>query len=257
MRDANAEPEAIAHHFTEACLDDLAIEWWGKAGDHALRRSAFQEAIAHLGKAIEMADRAGATARRATGGPAAPNRKLTRLQVAYGNALIAARGYGAPETTAAFARARELASDDKGAAERLAADYGLWVGGYVRGELTSMRAHAAVFLSDVEAKPDFGEAGVAHRVQGSPISLRENMSKRDIIWNARSLCSNLVATTIWPFASDMTLASRPWSICRWCHGPSAKSIERFRSSTACRRGSRAQAILVRMGWERRTRPCSN
>ena len=58
---ATAEPEAIAHHFTEAGLDDLAIEWWGKAGDQALRRSAFQEAIAHLGKAIEMADKAGAS----------------------------------------------------------------------------------------------------------------------------------------------------------------------------------------------------
>ena len=31
-----AEPEAIAHHFTQAGVDDLAIEWWGKAGDQAL-----------------------------------------------------------------------------------------------------------------------------------------------------------------------------------------------------------------------------
>ena len=94
LRDSRApEPEAIAHHFTEAGLDDLAIEWWGKAGDQALRRSAFQEAIAHLGKAIAMADKAGATARRATGGSAAPNQRLTQLHVAYGNALIAARGY--------------------------------------------------------------------------------------------------------------------------------------------------------------------
>ena len=52
--------KSIAHHFTQAGLDDLAIEWWGKAGDHALRRSAFQEAIAHLGKAIAMADKAAA-----------------------------------------------------------------------------------------------------------------------------------------------------------------------------------------------------
>ena len=56
---AAAEPEAIAHHFTQAGLDDIAIEWWGRAGDQALRRSAFQEAIAHLGKAIAMADRLG------------------------------------------------------------------------------------------------------------------------------------------------------------------------------------------------------
>ena len=163
---AAAEPEAIAHHFTQAGLDDLAIEWWGKAGDQALRRSAFQEAIAHLGKAIAMADKAGATARRATGGSAAPNQRLTQLHVAYGNALFAARGYGAPETTEAFARARESASGDKDAPERLAADYGLWVGSYVRGELPSMRAHAAAFLSDVEARPDSPEAGVAHRAAG-------------------------------------------------------------------------------------------
>ena len=61
---ADAEPEAITHHFTEAGLDDAAIGWWGKAADQALRRSAFQEAIAHLGKAIAMADTAGATAFR-------------------------------------------------------------------------------------------------------------------------------------------------------------------------------------------------
>ena len=163
----DAEPEAIAHHFTQAGLDDLAIEWWGKAGDQALRRSAFQEAIAHLGKAIEMADKAGATARRVTGGPAAPSQRLTQLQVAYGNALLAARGQGAPETTEAFARARELASGDKDAPERLAADYGLWVGSYVRGELPSMRTHAAAFLNDVAARPDSSEAGVAHRAAGT------------------------------------------------------------------------------------------
>ena len=98
---------------------------------------------------------------------AAHRQRLTQLQVAYGNALIAARGTGAPETTEAFARARESASGDKDAAERLAADYGLWGSSYVRGELPSMRAHAAAFLSDVEARPDSPEAGVAHRAFGT------------------------------------------------------------------------------------------
>ena len=97
---------------------------------------------------------------------AAQRQRLTQLHVAYGNALFAARGYGAPETTEAFARARESASGDKDAPERLAADYGLWAGSYTRGELPSMRAHAAAFLSDVEARPDSPEAGVAHRAAG-------------------------------------------------------------------------------------------
>ena len=85
---ASPEPEAVAHHFTEAGLDDLAIEWWGKAGDQALRRLAFQEAIAHLGQAIAMADKG------AAGTAAGASGERRQLHVAYGNALIAARGYG-------------------------------------------------------------------------------------------------------------------------------------------------------------------
>jgi class 3 adenylate cyclase/predicted ATPase len=163
---AAAEPEAIARHFTEAGLDDLAIEWWGKAGDQALRRSAFQEAIVHLGKAIAMADKADAPARETIGGSTPPNQRLSQLHIAYGNALIAARGYAAPETTEAFARARESASADKDATEQLAGAYGLWVGGYVRGELPSMRAHAQAFLDNVAARPSSPEAVVAHRIAG-------------------------------------------------------------------------------------------
>ena len=162
---AAAQPEVIAHHFTEAGLDDLAIEWWGKAGDQALRRSAFQEAIAHLGKAIAMADK-GAEAQRAQGVSAAPNQRVTPLHAAYGNALMAARGLGAPETAEAFARARESAAGDTDARERLVADYGLFATSYVRGELPSMQAHAAAFLSDIGARPDSPEASVAHRIAG-------------------------------------------------------------------------------------------
>ena len=63
-----------------------------------------------------------------------------KLHIAYGNALIAARGYGAPETTEAFTRVRESAFGDKDALGRLAADYGLWVGSYVRGELSAIES---------------------------------------------------------------------------------------------------------------------
>ena len=40
--------------------------------------------------------------------------RLTQLHVSYGNALIAARGYGAPETTEAFARARKVGGRRQG-----------------------------------------------------------------------------------------------------------------------------------------------
>jgi acetyl esterase/lipase len=41
---AAAEPEVLAHHYTQAGLDEPAIEWWDRAGEQALHRSAFQEA---------------------------------------------------------------------------------------------------------------------------------------------------------------------------------------------------------------------
>ena len=161
---AAAEPEVLAHHFTQAGLTDAAIEWWGKAGDQALRRSAFQEAIAHLGKAIEMADKAGEGAPRAT---AVLSSQRLKLQTSYGQAMIHARGYSAPETTAAFARARELTAGIEDAAERFSIYYGLWVGNFVRGELAPMRDIAEIIKREVEARPGSPEAGVAARLNGA------------------------------------------------------------------------------------------
>src|ERR1700722_17119014 len=121
---ANAEFEAIAHHFAEAGRDDSAIEWWGKAGDQALRRSAFQEAIAHLGKAIATADKEGAALRR--GDAAASSRRRLRLQTDYGQAMMWSKGFAAEETKTAFARAAELAARTDDFSERFAACHGQW-----------------------------------------------------------------------------------------------------------------------------------
>jgi class 3 adenylate cyclase/predicted ATPase len=159
---AAANPEILAHHFTQAGLIEAAIEWWGKAGDLALRRSAFHEAIAHLGKAIEMADNAGGVAAQS----ATPDTARLRLQTSLGNALIAARGHGAPETSAAFARASELAVGVDDPVERLSANYGRWVGSLSRAEAGPLRAISEAILRDIEGKPPSPEAGVAHRIAG-------------------------------------------------------------------------------------------
>jgi hypothetical protein len=64
--------------------------------------------------------------------------------------MIHARGYSAPETTAAFARARELTAGVEDAAERFSIYYGLWVGNFVRGELAPMRDIAEIIKGEVE-----------------------------------------------------------------------------------------------------------
>jgi class 3 adenylate cyclase/predicted ATPase/ABC-type transport system involved in cytochrome c biogenesis ATPase subunit len=158
---AAAEPELVAHHLTQAGLDELAIEWWGKAGDQAVRRSAFKEAAAHLGKAIELADKLAASAGTVPGAASGSNR--LRLQTSLGNALIWARGYHAAETSAAFARARELASQVEDASERFSAYHGLVAGYLSRGEPAPLREIAERFLREATARPDCPETLVAHR----------------------------------------------------------------------------------------------
>jgi hypothetical protein len=33
---ATSEPELLAHHFTQAGMNEAAVEWWGKAGQRSL-----------------------------------------------------------------------------------------------------------------------------------------------------------------------------------------------------------------------------
>jgi predicted ATPase len=164
---AAAEPEVIAHHFTEAGLDDLAIEWWGKAGDQALRRSAFQEAIAHLGKAIAMADRvAGASTPRATAAPVSQSQRL-QLQTSLGQAMMYSRGFASDESKTAFARARILAAGFGDASERFDTYYGLYIGSVLRGEFSLARETAESFLREAEDEGRMTEAAVARRNVGA------------------------------------------------------------------------------------------
>jgi predicted ATPase len=49
-----AQPELLAHHYTEAGEIELAIESWLVAGQKAAERSANVEAVAHLRQGLEL-----------------------------------------------------------------------------------------------------------------------------------------------------------------------------------------------------------
>ena len=51
---AAAEPELLAHHFTQAGMTEAAIEWWGKAGQRSLERSALVEAAEQFTRALDQ-----------------------------------------------------------------------------------------------------------------------------------------------------------------------------------------------------------
>lgn len=98
---AAAQPEVIAHHYTEAGDTLRAIQHWQRAARLAVSRSAHQEAVHHLRRALALV----------LSLPDSPERAQLELpvQVALGSTLMATRGYAAPEVGEAFARGRALA----------------------------------------------------------------------------------------------------------------------------------------------------
>ncbi len=98
---AATEPETVAQHFTLACMAEKAVQWWLKAGQRAMTRSANREATAHFAKGLELVASLSDSETRL--------RWELSLWTAMGSALIPAKGWGDPETLHAFSTARELA----------------------------------------------------------------------------------------------------------------------------------------------------
>jgi len=165
---AAAEPEAIAHHFTQAGLDDLAIEWWGKAGDQALRRSALVEAVAQLDRAVTLIGTS----------PSTPvlRRKQIELQVALITPLLHVKGYAAPETKAAVERARLLIEQAEGLGEHsedrlllFSVLYGFWVANFVAFNGDVCCDLAGQFLAIAEKQKVTAPLMIGHRLMGTSL----------------------------------------------------------------------------------------
>ena len=97
---AEAQPELLAHHYTEAGLTAQAVRYWHHAGQRASERSAHVEAIAHLRQGLALLQTLPETPQR-------PQREVDML-IALGAALLATKGFAAPEVGQTYTRARQL-----------------------------------------------------------------------------------------------------------------------------------------------------
>jgi class 3 adenylate cyclase/predicted ATPase len=121
------QPELVAHHYTEAGLIEQAVPYWQKAGERAVDRSAYVEAINHLSKGLELLKTLTETVER-------PHQELN-LQTLLGLAFMATKNYGAPEVGKAYTRARELCRQVGETPQLAPVLYGLWIFHLVRAEL--------------------------------------------------------------------------------------------------------------------------
>ena len=155
---AETEPEMLAQHLTEAGLAGRAVGYWLRAGRSAAERSANLEAISHLSKGLEALNRL----------PACPERdrqELT-LQTAIGTPLIAVHGYAAPQTGAAYSRARLLCERLGDTGALFATLSGEFTYHFVRGDYGMMRQLTEEARRTSERTADAALRLAAHRLSG-------------------------------------------------------------------------------------------
>jgi predicted ATPase len=138
--------DELAHHYSRSDNVGKAVEYLERAGQQALQRSAYAEAIYSLSAAIDLLQRL----------PDSPERiqRELRLQLAMGPASSAVKGWGAPEVERAFTRARELCDGVGDPPELFPALFGLWGMHWVRGELRRADELAQQLLRLVQSSRD-------------------------------------------------------------------------------------------------------
>src|SRR5262249_34186296 len=143
---AETAPEIVAQHYGQAGNPKLAIDYWLKAGRQASARSAFIEASTHLQMALRQLVELPQNLER-------DNLEL-ELQESLGNAFVAGKGFGAPETIQAYKRALALCNNYKNATQRFAVLNGITAFHIIRGEFEESRVLAEELLSRAHQQDD-------------------------------------------------------------------------------------------------------
>ncbi|MDJ0947887.1 MAG: adenylate/guanylate cyclase domain-containing protein [Alphaproteobacteria bacterium] len=157
------QPELVAHHFTEAGLNETAIDYWQRAGEQASKRSANLEAVAHLSKGLELIRALGRTPNCDR---ARLDRKELDMRIALNGPVIAAKGYSAPELAGNSERELELFQQIGETSQIFPVMYANWVFHITTGKLNQGYEQAQDFLSVAERHEDKVAAMVGHRLLG-------------------------------------------------------------------------------------------
>jgi predicted ATPase/class 3 adenylate cyclase len=204
------QPELLAHHYTEAGLNEQAVGYWHQAGKRATQRSANVEAINHLSKGLEVLMTLPDTLERA--------RQELDLQITLGPVFMAVKGFASLDTERAYARARELCQQVGETPQLFPVLHGLCRFHMVRAEFQAMRELAEQLFSLAQRVQDPALLLEAHRLMGQTMfwlgemaSAREHLEQGITLYDPQQhrshaflygqdpgvMCRSFVAWPIW------------------------------------------------------------
>ncbi len=163
---------SLAHHYSRSGKIEKAVEYLKLAGQQAVHRSANAEAISHLTKGLELLK----------GLPDTPDRtqKELDLQTTLGTALMATKGYAAPQVEKAYTRARELCQQVGETSQLFPVLRGLCSFYLIRGKLETAHELGEQLLAMAQRQQDPALLMIAHSALGFiPLYLGRAASARE------------------------------------------------------------------------------
>jgi class 3 adenylate cyclase/predicted ATPase len=109
---------ALAHHYSRSGNTTKAIDYLHRAGQQAVERSAYAEAISYLTAALDLLTTLPETRER--------SQQELLVQMTLGPALMATKGRGAPEVERLYTRARTLCEQVGDPSQLFRVLWGLW-----------------------------------------------------------------------------------------------------------------------------------
>jgi class 3 adenylate cyclase len=162
------EPEFLAYHFGEAGLAEKACEYRTKAGDRALDRSAYNEAIANFSAALKAAETL----------PASPERMRRQLSLLLklGPALGATRGMQSAAAEEAYRRAAEIGEQIGDGTAVYRAKWGLWLAANLGRKTALARERAGELVTIAQQSGDADQLLEAYHCRWSTAFFRGDVN---------------------------------------------------------------------------------
>jgi class 3 adenylate cyclase/predicted ATPase len=155
-----SQPEIVAHHYMDAGLVGPAVDYWLRAGNLALSRSANAEAVRHLRQGIELTE---------SQAPSNQRRKELDFYLALGPAMAATEGYASPETLRVLSHARDLLGEGGTPTEQMTVLWGVYLAHAMRGEHIAAREVAERCFALAALHDHAGMLALANRFLGQTL----------------------------------------------------------------------------------------
>jgi class 3 adenylate cyclase len=198
------EPELLAYHFAEAGLAAPACDYRMRAGDRAVSRSAYQEAVAHFSSGLRLAD--------ALPDPADQTRCQLDFLLKLGPALMVTRGMQSAEAEDVFSRAAEIGEKRGDSTALYQAKWGLWLNANIRRKTALARDRARELVILAQRSGDGELLLEAYHCRWST-AFSAAMSPR--LWTtlkseSRRMISNAIVTSVMRSAVTTRASARMW-----------------------------------------------